>query len=109
MITPDENYEQKKLNSEEKQIVILNQAQTGETDEQDPKFHEDESAEAPAPDPDRIAENDGLDGEGIDERLAGLHTDVESSTDLTSSDENPGLNHSPDDDISLNKPDEGIF
>jgi hypothetical protein len=108
MITPEENYEQKKTNSEEKQTVILNEAETGETDELDPEFHDDES-EAATPDPDRIAENDGLDGEGIDERRAGLNTDVETQTELTSSDQDPGLNHSADDDISLNKPDEGIF
>jgi len=96
MINPNEDYEQDKVKGAEKQTVIINEQETAETDELDPKFSESEGT----------AINKELDGEGIDEAKAGLNP-AEQETDLPV--EDAGLNRDANDDMSLNKSEDDIF
>jgi hypothetical protein len=100
MVNPINDYEQNKLRSNTTQTVIIDETETGETDELDPNFQSDG-------DPDSEPDSPELDGEGIDESKAGLNNDAD-DTGRTSMDD-PGLNHSTEDDLSLNTPDNDIL
>ena len=96
MVNPIEDYEQNKINSAAKQTVIINENETGETDELDPNFYEPADPEDPQAAPENSANATQLNGESIDEPKA---------KDL----EDPGLNHTAEDDLSLNKPENDLF
>lgn len=100
MITPDENYEQDKITGKNKQTVILDETETAETDELDPKFHEDQS-DVPNADPENLDENADLKGEKI------YNEPAEPKLQPTAHDSD--LNHNSEDDLSLNKPEDDIF
>ena len=89
MIIPGQNYEQDKINGVDKQTVILDEAETSETDQLDPKFHDDPINDPVSPD-----------GEKTNE-------DREETTEPTANDAD--LNHDADDDLSLNKPADEVF
>lgn len=96
MVNPNEDYEQDKARGSAKQTIIIDERETGETDELDPKFS----------DPEVPAINRELDGEGIDESTTGLNSaEQESSTPA----EDAGLNRDADDDLSLNKGQDDLF
>lgn len=90
MSNPHENYEQEKIKGEVKQTVIVDETETGETDELDPKFHEDESPDIDPADPGDIIPEKGLEIE---------NTEVDDA----------GLNHDADDDLSLNKAEDELY
>ena len=96
MVNPIEDYEQNKINSAAKQTVIINENETGETDELDPNFHESADPEDPDSAPDSSADAKPLDVEGTNETK-------------TEDPEDPGLNHTAEDDLSLNKTDNDLF
>lgn len=100
MVNPIRDYEQDKIRSNATQTVIIDETETGETDQLDPNFQSDGD---PDPEPDSTE----LDGEGIDESTAGLNngTDDAERTNM----DDPGLNHSKEDDLSLNSPDDNII
>jgi hypothetical protein len=105
MVNPNEDYEQDKIKGDSKQTIIIDERETGETDELDPKFSDQDAS---ATDPEITPVNDTLDGEGIDEAHAGLNTpdrgiEHESATD------DRGLNRDANDDLSLNKPQDDLF
>lgn len=105
MVNPNEDYEQEKIKGDSKQTIIIDERETGETDELDPKFS---GSEGSATDPEITPPNDTLDGEGIDEVNAGLNT-PDRETEHESSMEDPGLNRDANDDLSLNKAQNDFF
>ncbi|MGN7204070.1 hypothetical protein ACTHQF_07335 [Pedobacter sp. SAFR-022] len=96
MVNPIEDYEQQKINSTAKQTVIINENETGETDEHDPDFHDTAGPEDPDSAPDSSGDATPLDVEGAKQTK-------------TEDPEDPGLNHTAEDDLSLNKPDNDLF
>jgi len=98
MITAEENYDQNKITGANKQTVILDERETAETDEQDPKFHENDPENADAKDEDEDLE---ISGEKLyNEPDDSLEQDTANETDL---------NHNSSDDLSLNKAEGDIF
>lgn len=96
MVNPIENYDQNKVTGKEKQVVIIDEAETGETDQLDPKFNEEVSNPEALPDT-----KDEVDAEGLsNEPAEPQKVEVE---------DNPGLNRDSDDDLSLNTPQNEIF
>jgi BRCT domain type II-containing protein len=101
MITPGENYEQDQIRGNNKQTVILDEAETAETDGLDPKFYEGSSIDPISPDPDKEKDDAALDGEKIyNEPSEPQQEAIEHDTDL---------NHNSEDDLSINKPADDIF
>lgn len=80
MKTAVNNYQQENK-VQNKQTIILAEAQTAETDELDPKYHEDET-------------NDPIPSDQEDE-----------NQDTDQAD----LNHTEEDDLSINKPESDLF
>lgn len=107
MVNPTEDYEQDKISSSGKQTVIINEVETGETDELDPNFNDPELPNTPVPASGITPNSTALDGEGIDESHAGLDNGADREDDNRS--EDVGLNRGPDDDLSLNKSDDDLF
>jgi hypothetical protein len=103
MVNPNEDYEQNKIKGDAKQTIIIDERETGETDELDPKF-----SDASATNQEITPANDTLDGEGIDEAHAGLNT-PDRENENESSIEDMGLNRDANDDLSLNKPEDDLF
>jgi hypothetical protein len=105
MVNPNEDYEQDKIKGNAKQTIIIDERETGETDELDPKFSDPDTSPT---DPEKTPENNALDGEGIDESRMGLNSqdhEIEDNHNF----EDPGLNRDTDDDLSLNKPQNDLF
>jgi hypothetical protein len=96
MVNPTEDYEQDQARGSAKQTIIIDERETGETDELDPKFS----------DPEVPATNPELDGEGIDESTTGLNPAEQESSKPA---EDAGLNRDADDDLSLNKAQDDLF
>lgn len=105
MVNPNEDYEQDKIKGNATQTIIIDERETGETDELDPKFSDPDTSPG---DPKITPENNKLDGEGIDESRTGMNSqDQEIEDDHVF--EDPGLNRDTDDDLSLNKPENDLF
>lgn len=104
MANPHKNYEQDKIKGEVKQTVIIDEAETGETDELDPKYHEDESPDLVPADPGNDIQDKAAAIEGIEVDKTAL-----SQTDAGSNDVDADLNHNADDDLSLNKAENDLF
>lgn len=95
MKTEQENYQQEKVTGTGKQTVIIDSSATAETDELSSSFY----ASSAIPDPELPEEDeDLLDGEGIDEENHG----ADPVRTETATEEDPGLNHDDEDDLSLN-------
>lgn len=107
MINPNEDYEQGKVKGSEKHTIIIDERETGETDELDPHFHE--TAPGSLQDPEVTPESGSLDGEGIDETRAGLNVNSDKESERSMPAEDPELNRSVKDDLSLNQPQNDVF
>lgn len=101
------NYEQEQMTGHDRQTVILDPSLTAETDELNPAFNEQAGPPTdPEEDDDAVLEDEGLDGEGIDEDFEGDDEPDDTDFDI---DDDPGLNHDEDDDLSLNTDDDIIY
>ena len=99
------NYKQRQVMGQEKQTVIIDSSLTAETDELDPNFDKNDG---PRTDPDNTEESDNLDGEGIDDNFVGEEQELDAEEPLPDEElglnknDDIGLNHDEDDDLSLN-------